>query len=148
MSEATCTSLFFRGDADNGASTVLAGAEQLAAMAGDAARACQVHGERKQFDAQFHELLRVLREWLEARREKVKSARLSARDTDLLFLVMQKQARFDPDLADALSELDLKVANSRKLNMVDLEVLAVPPVSEDSLQSLLASREAAYQDAK
>lgn len=148
MSESSCTSFCLLGEAGEGAGTVLAEAERVAALAGDAARACQVDGERKQFDAQIHELLRVLREWLEVRREKVKSARLSARDTDLLFLVMQKQVKFDPELADALSELDLQVANSPKLNLIDLEVLAVPPVSEGSLQSLLASREAAYQDAK
>ena len=148
MSEATCTSLYLVSDAYNGTGTVLAEAEQFAALAGAAARACNVCGDRKEFDAQFHELLDVLRSWLEARREKIKSARLAARDADLLFLVMQKEAKFDSGLADGLSELDLQVANSPKLKLIDLEVLAVPPVSEDSLQSLLASREAAYQDAQ
>lgn len=148
MIEATCTSLCLLGQAENGAGIMLAEAEQVAAMGGAAVRTCRAPGDRKQFDVQFHELIAVLRRWVELHREKLKSARLAARDVDLLFLVMQKETKFDPELADALSELDLQVANSPKLNLIDLEVLAVPPVSEDSIQSLLAAREAAYQDAK
>lgn len=148
MLEASYRSLCLLGDSENGAGTVLAEAEHVAATAGAAVHGCRPPDDRKQFDAQFHELLAVLRGWLEVHREKIKSARLAVRDADLLFLVMQKQARFDPELAEALSELDLQVANSPKLNLIDLEVLTVPPVSEGSLQSLLASREAAYQDAK
>ncbi len=107
----------------------------------DAARACQAVDKFKDFHTQFKTLLATLQQWIEANRAKIRSAHITNRERDMLFLVMQQNAEFDPALADSLSELDLAVANSASLSLIDMDVMSIPPVSADSAKAFLASGE-------
>lgn len=108
----------------------------------DAARACQMVDRFKEFGPQFNELVRTLRTWLEDHRDKVKSAHLAIRSRDILFLVIQKSAEFDQQLSESLTELDLLIANSRELNLIELDVLAIPTVSRESANAFLSTGQA------
>ncbi len=106
----------------------------------DAARACQVFDKARDFANQFQELANItLPGWIEQHKDRIESAHITIRERDVLFLVVQKQVEFDRALSDALTELDLVVANSPNLNLIDLEVLAVPAVSRESCKAFLAS---------
>lgn len=107
----------------------------------DAARACRAYEKGKLFGEQFQELLQLLSQWVASNRGRIQSAHLMPRDSDILFLVTQKAAPFDADLAESLTDLDLQIANSDNFNLVDLEVLAIPPVCESSRAAFLSSGE-------
>lgn len=107
----------------------------------DAARACRARDKEREFLPQFNLLLDRLTAWLGHRRSRIKSAHLTFRDRDILFLVMQKQVRFDQSLMDDLVQLDIEVANARDLSLIQLEVLCIPAVSARSSSAFLASGE-------
>jgi hypothetical protein len=116
-------------------------------VADAAAHACQASANPNGFTAQFDKLVDVLHRWLHGHQAKVKSAHLAIRARDLQFLVVQKVARFDAGFADALTDLDVSIANSRDFDLIDLEVMAVPPISMESLNAMLSSGTVVY-DAK
>lgn len=91
-----------------------------------------------EFAWQFERLLSVLRTWLLDRSETINGAHLTVRERDLLFVVVRKDARFNAELTDALTELDLSIANEPGFGLIDLEVLSVPPLSAESLRALLS----------
>lgn len=105
----------------------------------DAAQACRAIDKFKDFRPQFSTLLETLDQWIESHRDKVRSAYLTIRDHDMLFVVMQKQRQFDPELADSLTDLDLAIANSDDLSLIDVDVMAIPFVSDDSAKAFLSS---------
>lgn len=107
----------------------------------DAARACQAVDKFRDFHQQFKTLLTTLQEWIDTNRARIRSAHLTMRERDMLFLVMQQQAEFDPTLADSLSELDVAIANSGEFSLIDMDVMAIPPVSPDSAKAFLSSGE-------
>lgn len=82
-------------------------------------------------------LVPTLKSWLEARRPKVRKAFLTIRDSGLLFLVVRKEAAVDGEFTDQLTALEVDVANDAALNMIRMDVLALPDVSEDGLRSFL-----------
>lgn len=69
---------------------------------------------------------------------------MTVRERDLLFLCVQKDARFDPEFTDSLTELDLHIASGPEFELVDLEVMSVPPLSAESLRAVLASGTVVY----
>jgi hypothetical protein len=101
-----------------------------------AAKACRAT-KLDAFTAQFERLLAVLRAWLSEHGESIQSAHLTVRERDLLFVVVQKDARFSAELADLLTELDIAVAEAPEFVLIDMEVLTVPPLSAESLRAVL-----------
>lgn len=105
----------------------------------DAARACRALDHLAEFSEQFKRLFEVLKSWVAANRQSVKSAYLSFRERDILLLVMQKGEAFDSNLADSLTELDLAIANNQEFNLLAMNVLSIPAVSDASTKAFLAS---------
>jgi hypothetical protein len=106
----------------------------------DAARACQVFDKARDFAKQFRELVdTTLAQWIDRNRAHIQSAHLTIRERDILFVVVQKRPEFDANLSDSLTDLDLAVANSHDLGLIDLEVLLIPSVSEESCTAFLSS---------
>lgn len=103
-----------------------------------AANACRASKKLDVFTAQFERLLNVLRNWLGEHRESIKAAHLTVRERDLLFVAVQKDARFNAELADLLTDLDISIAEAPEFDLIDLEVLAVPPLSAESLRAVLS----------
>jgi hypothetical protein len=104
-------------------------------------KACREYNsavELADVDAQVRALWEVLGEWFAAREGAVESAFLhtGARGR-LLFLVVQKVARFDRALTDSLTELDLDVANDDRFKLLKVSVRLVPPADQEQLDALL-----------
>lgn len=113
------------------------GDERHSAMAA-AAQACRACDESEEFGIQLRDLLNVLQDWAGPYRGKIQSAQLVVRERDLLFRVTQKDAGFDRELVDSLTELDLAISNRRDLRLIDLEVMATPPAGDEATNSMLS----------
>lgn len=129
-------------DSDGQALVSMGDGDKFTLAVADAARACRAFDAGKDFVRQFRDLVNTLASWVEPRRGKMRCAHLIPRENDVLFLVIHKGSSFDQELSDELTDLDLEVANSKDLNMVDLEVLAIPSVSDESCRAFLASGKA------
>lgn len=103
-----------------------------------AARACRASKKMDEFEWQFEKLLSLLETWLREHSERINEAHLTVRERDLLFVVVRTDARFDAELTDALTELDILIADDPELVLIDLEVLSVPPLSAESLRAVLS----------
>ncbi len=106
---------------------------------GEAARALKMYNRMEQFEGQFRELVQILINWSRDHKDKIHTAMLASRDRDLLFFVVQKNVEFDSDLTDALTDLDISIANNKNLELINLEVLAVPYVTPDAYSAFTAS---------
>jgi len=109
-----------------------------------AIKACKDQVEREDFTQQFDDLLDKLREWIELQKQDIAEAYVTLRDTGLLFLVVSKTRRFNQALEDALTELDVFVAQSEGFNLIQLSVLALPAADRDSIDSFLGASKLKY----
>ncbi|MBC8373992.1 MAG: hypothetical protein H8E53_10390 [Planctomycetes bacterium] len=82
-------------------------------------------------------LVPKLAEWLAERGDKVHSAFISVREGRLLFLVIQCGAAYDRELTDALTKIDIEIARDADLDMIRLEVMALPCVPDEDAYSFL-----------
>jgi hypothetical protein len=146
MSDAYLTSLLLWNEFSADQPVQVSGRDD-SRIADAAAQACHASANPNGFTAQFDKLVDALHRWLHGYQDKIKSAYLAIRARDLQLLVVQKDARFDAVFADALTDLDLLIANSRDFDLIDLEVMAVPPISMESLNAMRSSGTVVY-DAK
>jgi len=103
-----------------------------------AVKACQAADKTLQFGRQFRDiLLPRLGLWISDRADKLKKAYLTVREEGLLFVAILARAEYDRELEDDLSELDIAVARDPHLDLIDLEVLALPNASDAAHASFL-----------
>jgi hypothetical protein len=98
-----------------------------------AIQACALHIETERREATFRLLCQTLGEWQRDRRDsgKITRAILTTRDNSLLFLVIMKEPRFDPELEEELTELELHLADDPQLRGIPVTVMAFPPVADN-----------------
>jgi hypothetical protein len=88
---------------------------------------------------QVAELMGRLSLWVKDHRQYIKSAFVTFRmGNSMLFLVMQKEPLFDPMLSEHLTDLDIEIANDASFDLIDLDVMAIPPVSRESAEAFLS----------
>jgi hypothetical protein len=104
----------------------------------EAVVACRDAEKILEYRRQFVDgLVPKLKHWLEARGKKVRKAFLTIRDSGLLFLVVRQEAACDGEFTDALTSLEVDVANDPALSMIRMDTLALPDVSDEGLKSFL-----------
>jgi len=113
--------------------------DRFALTVEEAVKACRAYEQASAFRHQFQILLRMLADWIGQHRDQVAEAYVTVRDAGLLFLVVKKVPQYDDALEDQLTELDLAVAQDPNLDLIRLSVLAVPPASQEAIDSFLAS---------
>lgn len=91
-------------------------------------------------ESQFELVLTRLAFWLKENMAKVSEGWVTLRDGGILFLVVSRSSRFDDDLEDAAIDLDLELAKDGDLDLVSVNVLVIPPVSDDSKRAFLNDR--------
>ena len=106
---------------------------------GAAIEACRAFSHYETFVRQFRELHAQLSAWIQQHDRDIAEGYLTLRDGGLLFLVVQKSAAFNQELEDSLTDLDIKIAQDDDLNLIRLNVQALPQASEESIQSFLVS---------
>ncbi|KAA5545113.1 hypothetical protein FYK55_05365 [Roseiconus nitratireducens] len=102
----------------------------------DVINACQMQLQAEEYELQFSILVKRLGSWLSGQ-TGVAKAYVTLRDSQLLFLVVTKSTKYDSDFEDALSDLDIELANDPDLRDITLSVLSIPNVPSDSLSSFM-----------
>lgn len=101
-----------------------------------AAEALQLAKELDDFRQQFRYLQRVLAEWADARTD-VHNVYITLADGALLFVAVQKETKYSAAFDDAVSEIDLAVANDPALKLIKMNTLAMPRATEETLAQFL-----------
>jgi hypothetical protein len=96
----------------------------------------QQGAEVEKFGHQFNILLRTLAEWLKNRSE-ISKAYLTDRDGALAFVVVRKVCRYDDAFEDIISELDYRVANDPDLDLIKMDIIALPLASDNAISSFI-----------
>lgn len=92
-----------------------------------------------QFANQFNLLVKRLAAWLDQHAGRWQRAFLTAGESALRFIVMRRQARFEEEITDALSDLGVEIANDPDFSLIKLNTRALPLASNEALQSFLDS---------
>ena len=100
-------------------------------------QACRSQAEMDQFCQQVGALLERLSRWLIDRQPEIQAAYMGLEPDGAIFLVVRKARAFDPAFEDALSLLDLEIAQNDEFNLIKLRVLALPSSSEQTIASFL-----------
>jgi len=109
----------------------------------EAAEACKESQKWAAFHQQFKNgLLPKLGQWLSQYDDKVDRAFIGLRDGGLLFLVTRKAVRFDGKFTNSLAKLDIAVACDAELDLISMEMLALPQVDEDAVWTFLDRKSA------
>jgi len=92
-----------------------------------------------QFKRQLEDgLFTKLAQWLTGNKHRVRKAFLAPHEGGLMFLVIKIGAKYDRDLEDSLTDLDIDVANSPEFDLLRLDVMCLPEVSTETALSFLA----------
>ncbi len=92
------------------------------------------------FENQLTSLKRDLETWSSAHSDAVDDAFLVLKGDHFLFLVVLKGKTHDGDLEDALTDLDIQVAQDPRYELINLSVLALPAFAEEAIRSFLPHR--------
>jgi hypothetical protein len=85
-------------------------------------------------------LMDRLSKWVEDHKDTVRDAYFSVRTGGgLFFMVVANSKKFDPDLEDKLTDLDIEVANKAEYDLLRLSVLAIPDSPPDCVESFLTN---------
>lgn len=125
---------------DQGTVVVTPRDEDRFALTIDAAiQACAIHVQREQQLTRFRLLLNRLAEWLRCQepKNKISRALLTERDGMLLFLVIMRGTRFDPELENDLTQLELDILDDPQLKDFPFTVMALPQLDEEQLKSFV-----------
>lgn len=101
------------------------------------ARSGRVAYQIEEFARQLAELKRDLKHWIATRGGSIADAYLVLRGDHFQFLVVMKGKAYDRALEDALTELDMAVAQNPDYDLIRLSVLAIPAFGEEVIRSFL-----------
>jgi hypothetical protein len=104
---------------------------------GAAIQACKKQEQFLEFSRQSRKLLAKLQHWIEKHASDINEAFMTVRDSAFLFLVVQNKEAFNQTLEDSLTDLDLSIAQDEELRLIRLNVIALPKVSAESVNSFL-----------
>ena len=101
--------------------------------------AVHAHGkeERVRVKRQFSDLLGRLGEWASMHAGRIQQAIVTLRDSDLLFLVVMNDVKYDPGFEDELTDLDIKIAQDSDYDRLRLSVLALPKMGKAGISSFI-----------
>lgn len=95
--------------------------------------ACGAFSRQRDLSTQAQLLFKKLGEWSSERRTSIRSSHLTIRDSGLLFVVVQNGRVFDQKLCDDLVDLDLAIAGDSSLDLIHLDVLAIPAAVPEAM---------------
>jgi hypothetical protein len=85
-------------------------------------------------------LLQRLAEWIRIHQAAISAAYVTLRDQRLAFIVVSRDVECDDELEDAVSALDLELANDPNLDGIGLNAMVLPPASPEALASFFDPR--------
>jgi hypothetical protein len=103
-------------------------------------RSGRIAAHIERFDQQLAALKRDLEVWSSEHSDSVEEVFLALKGDHFLFLVVLKGKAHDGLLEDALTDLDMRVAQEPDYDLINLSVLALPAFAEDAIRSFLPQR--------
>ncbi len=91
-------------------------------------------------EAQLALLFNKLGAWFREHSASVKEAYLTLRDARFAFVVISVTPECNDELEDAVSNLDIQIANDADLDVVRMNAIVLPPVSPEAISSFLDKR--------
>jgi hypothetical protein len=89
------------------------------------------------FSLQLRLLLNILGALVRDHRNGLSAAYLTLHDGALSFVAVMHGVKYDAELEDRLSDLDLEIANDPQLDLIRLNTSLMPRTSEEALASFL-----------
>lgn len=106
----------------------------------EAIRACRMIDAGYTFVTQAYDLQDHLAKWIAVRRDDIHSAYLTLRAHGrLIFVVVQREVRRNTKLADAITDLDIEIANDDRFHLLKVDVQILPRSSTEALAAFLSS---------
>jgi hypothetical protein len=102
-----------------------------------AVEGCRLVIEVRKLQEQFKLLLDRLAKWTKEHSDDIRRVHIGFRDSRWLFLVDRKTVRFNRQLEDELTALDIEIAQDNRFNLINLQVLSLPQPSPEAVESLL-----------
>lgn len=102
-----------------------------------AADTCETADQQRALRAQVRALLNHLAGWLDTQKEHVGEAYVTGEPRRLQFTVVMNRMKFNPVLEDALSDLDMDVAQADEFSLLRLSVQALPKMHRDQLTAFI-----------
>jgi hypothetical protein len=102
-----------------------------------AVEGCRLILEVSNFQKQFKLLLDRLAQWTKEHGDDISRVHVGFRDSRWLFLVGRKTVRFNRQLEDELTALDIEIARDNRFNLINLQVLSLPQPSPEAVESLM-----------
>jgi hypothetical protein len=101
---------------------------RFSAVVRRAAAGCKVHDRKNQvvFHKQLENLVGFFGGWVHNRRTKLAKAFLTVWDSGLVFIIVSKERAYNASLERDLTQLDLKVGQSKDFSQICLSVQALP----------------------
>ena len=96
----------------------------------------QLAQDAESFKNQVNFLHKRLAGWMSAR-DDIENAYLTFRDGALSLVVVRNDPKYCPEFDDALSDLDIEIANDVDLNLIKLNTISLPPTSQEALQQFV-----------
>ena len=103
------------------------------------ARAGMISAQIEALDVQVAALRRELEGWTSTHADAIRDAFVVLKGDYFLFLVVMKGKAYDAALEDALTDLDIRIAQDPEFTLVKLSVQALPAFDEAALRSFLPS---------
>lgn len=89
------------------------------------------------FSKQFQLFMEQVQTWLNAHHGEVRRCMLTVRDSRMLLIAVPQNAHCNDGLEDALSEFDLRIFQDPSLDLIRVNTMVIPEVSNDALQSFV-----------
>lgn len=106
----------------------------------EAVKACGAWLKMAEFQTQMRALMDRLNVWVGEREDKIRDAYFSVKTGGgLFFMVVMRERKYDRDLEDELTELDVEVANATEYDLLRLSVLAIPDSPQECVESFLTN---------
>jgi hypothetical protein len=86
----------------------------------EAAAACRLKQRLPDFHLQFTELLERLAQWIGENKQSSNKAFLTTRSEGLLFVVVMNEVKYNAELEQKLTELDIEIAQDEKFDNIRL----------------------------
>lgn len=103
----------------------------------DAVRACRLHVDVSEFSKQVKILFSQLFKWAVEHDEDVKEAILTMQEMGFILICITKRSPVSREIDDALTDLELKIANDPDLGHIPFSGQLLPPLADEDIQGFI-----------
>lgn len=116
--------------------------------ANEVVTACQAQTRAADCVSQFKDLLEKLGKFVGTWSEQIHHALITVRSRDMMFLVVAKDIARNEQLNDALTDLEISVANDEGFGLLEFTTLCLPRCSSDNVRQFASDVILDFEEAR